>query len=84
MQAYEPLAANKQNMCRGDLLRTSQVFLALHSCILNCAETDALPIRLHIMYNPTILPLSLGVERLTTLVRKWMCLWRVFPENATP
>lgn len=43
--------------------------------MLNGAETNALAIRLYIMYNPAILPLSLGIEGFTTLIREWISLW---------
>lgn len=73
MQTHQPLA--KQAIRPWCLLKTSQILLALHSGMLNGAKTDALAIRLHIMYDPSILPLSLGIERFTTLIRKWISLW---------
>ena len=75
MPHHQSLAANKECMQNGACLKASQIFLALHSGMLDGAKTNALAIRLHIMYNPSILPLSLGIERLTSLIRKWIGLW---------
>ena len=62
-------------MQNGASLKASQIFLALHSGMLNGTKTDTLAIRLHIMYDPSILPLSLCIEGFTTLIREWIRLW---------